>query len=75
MIVYRHYIESSLLGEEPVHEELFDLHTDPAEARNLAADPAHRHHLERLRLAWRREIEAARGPERTVTSLPIRADS
>ncbi|HRE04496.1 MAG TPA: hypothetical protein PKX00_02735, partial [Opitutaceae bacterium] len=37
-------------------EELFDLVTDPDNVRNLAADPAHRSTLERLRAANRAHL-------------------
>jgi len=72
MIAYRHYIESPLHGELPVYEELFDLKTDPSETVNLAGDPGYEAELNRLRQAWREQIEFARGPERTVNSLPVR---
>jgi arylsulfatase A-like enzyme len=72
MIVYRYYIESPLFGEQPVYEELFDLESDPRERTNLSRDPAFREQLERMRQVWLTQIAAARGPQRTVTSLPIR---
>lgn len=38
--------------QSPVVEQLFDLKRDPLELRDLAADPAHRRQLERLRQQW-----------------------
>lgn len=41
-------------------EELYDLDADPAEVRNLAEDPSHRHHLIRMRAAleqWQNDTE------------------
>lgn len=46
-----------MAGSKPA-EELYDLSRDPHEVRNLAADPAHRRTLERMRaehLRWQRE--------------------
>ncbi len=40
---------SSFLAESKPAEELYDLESDPDEFTNLAADPAHRETLERLR--------------------------
>ncbi len=37
--------------EEKPEEELYDLHADPDEVRNLAADPAHRDRVARMRQA------------------------
>ncbi len=72
MIAYRYYLESPLLGEMPVYEELFDLEADPFETANLAGDPRYEAELNRLREAWREQIESARGPNRRVNTLPIR---
>ncbi len=72
MIAYRYYLEASLLGEPPVYEELFDLEKDSYETVNLIDDPRFEAELNRLRKAWREQIEFARGPERTVNTLPIR---
>jgi arylsulfatase A-like enzyme len=44
------------IDQDPVHEELYDLEADPHETRNLAADPAHRATLERLRVRWREYV-------------------
>jgi N-sulfoglucosamine sulfohydrolase len=46
--------------EPPGEERLFDLQVDPFELNNLAADPAHRKTLERMRLAlaeWQSGVE------------------
>ena len=60
-IAYQAWERAHLAGElnevqgrfwtpKPV-EELYDIHADPHEVKNLAADPAHRAELERLRQA------------------------
>lgn len=58
---YARWLSASILGEEPVYEELFDLDRDPDEATNLAADPAHATDLDRLRTEARRLVREARG--------------
>lgn len=59
--VYRHYVESSLAGEEPVFEELFDLQNDPDESHNLVDQPNVARELVRLREAWKAKLTVARG--------------
>ncbi|KAA5538000.1 sulfatase-like hydrolase/transferase [Roseiconus nitratireducens] len=59
--VYRYYVESSLEGEPPVYEELYDIQNDPGELRNLINNPAHSDKLQRLRTAWKQELSEARG--------------
>ena len=56
------YREGKLSGprrffwEEKPAEELYDLHTDPDEVRNLAADPKFKDVLDRMRAALRRHM-------------------
>lgn len=45
--------EQAQFWQPRVAEELYDLETDPDEVRNLAASPAHREILERMRTAQR----------------------
>jgi arylsulfatase A-like enzyme len=41
---------------DPSHEELYDLNTDPAEQKNLALDPAHQQLKEKLRVKMEKLI-------------------
>jgi hypothetical protein len=59
--VYRHYVKSSLAGEEPVYEELYHLKDDPAELKNLIGDDRYAAELSQLRTAWERKLREARG--------------
>lgn len=59
--IYRHYAESSLAGEPPIYEELYDISIDPSETNNLIDVPAHNETLQRLKLAWRTKLAEARG--------------
>ena len=59
--VYRNHAEASLRGEEPIHEELFDLESDPDELNNLIDDPEVKTQLETLRSVWKQQLTAARG--------------
>ncbi len=61
--LYRHFAESSVQGEAPVYEELFNLAEDPWEQTNLIADKRYARQLEKLRNAWKKEIAVARGTQ------------
>lgn len=61
--VYRYYVESSLEGEPPVYEELYDIQNDPGELRNLIFDVSHAETLQRLKVAWNQALTEARGTE------------
>ena len=61
LLVYRHYIESSLNEEPAVFEELFNLKEDPRETTNLIDDPAFAAELQRMREAWWLMLNKARG--------------
>lgn len=58
---YRQLSDSSLEGEQPVYEELYNLKNDPSELINLASKEEHKEILENLRAVWKQEIVAARG--------------
>jgi arylsulfatase A-like enzyme len=59
--IYRQLSDSSLEGEAPVYEELYDLKNDPAELHNLADSKEHSVILKELKTVWKSEITKARG--------------
>ena len=59
--VYRDYIDSSMNGEQPVYEELYNIKNDPNEVTNLINNAAHNSILKELKAAWAVEIKNARG--------------
>lgn len=63
--------QSALLAPDRPREELYDLRVDPYEIHNLAADPAHREALLRMRRALGRWIEATRDTGRTPESAQV----
>ena len=63
IVKYRTYIENPLKGEEPVYEELYNLKRDPDETNNLAMQEEYSAHLIKMRNAWAKKIEFARGNE------------
>jgi len=58
---YRHYAESSLVGEPPIYEELFHLQSDPEELHNVIQEKQHASVLSSLRTAWKEKLKYARG--------------
>ena len=59
--LYRHFAESSLQGEPPVYEELYDLKNDPDELKNVIGDASLSPVLNRLQDAWKTKLTEARG--------------
>ncbi len=59
--IYRDYIESSIKGELPVYEELYNLRNDPSELNNLIHKTAYKGVLKTLQSVWKEKIEFARG--------------
>lgn len=60
--LYNEWLTSTIRGEEPVYEELFDLQNDPHEAVNLASASEHAAVLDILRQECRRLVAVAKGP-------------
>ncbi|MDG1805649.1 sulfatase-like hydrolase/transferase [Flavicella sp.] len=58
---YRQLSDSSLEGEKPVYEELYNLKNDPAELVNLAKNKENKETLKELRKVWKEQITMARG--------------
>ena len=71
-VLYDDWLTSSIRGEQPVYEELFDLQNDPHESVNLVPEAKHAEVLEMLRQECRRMVAVAKGPidERPAT-VPI----
>lgn len=65
MAAYAGWLNSSVLGEEPDYEELFDLKNDPHETTNLADLPEHAHRLAKLRAKCQEMVTTARGDKNT----------
>jgi len=73
---YAASLTASIRGEEPVHEELFYLATDPHETTNLATVPAHRQRLETLRRRCSELVALARGDvDAPPCTLPLSASA
>ncbi|WP_109830861.1 sulfatase-like hydrolase/transferase [Reichenbachiella versicolor] len=58
---YRTLAESSLQGQEPDYEELFNLKEDPEEVTNLVSKKEYETKLKEMRAVWKKELTAARG--------------
>jgi arylsulfatase A-like enzyme len=56
---YRTCLRSTLTGEAPIYEELFDLTADPHETTNVATAPANAERLANMRAALDSELTAA----------------
>lgn len=59
--IYRDLSDSSLEGEKPVYEELYNLKNDPNELNNLVNNSKHQSILDNLRSVWKKELTSARG--------------
>lgn len=69
---YERWLTSSIEGEEPDYEELFDLESDPEETKNLAANPSYSDVLEEMRDQCRRLVREAKGDvEARPLTLPL----
>ena len=74
--LYDEWLSATILGEQPVYEELFDLQKDPHEATNLADVAKHAEVLTILRQECSRMVAAAKGPiDQDPATLPITPDS
>lgn len=71
---YRRWRDSSIEGEAPDHEELFDLLNDPNETTNLADGAEHASVLRALRERCAAMVKEARGPEggpSEIVEMPV----
>ncbi len=60
--LYTQWLTSTIHGEKPVYEELFDIKNDPSESTNLASNPHHLQTLQQMRVQASRLVREARGP-------------
>lgn len=67
--LYTHWLTSSIRGEKPVYEELFNIEDDPEENHNLATDPKHTHTLKNMRSQCARLVREAKGPLNTPADV------
>ena len=63
----------SLTYQRP-YEELYDLHSDPYELRNLVEEPRYNIHLERLRTKLNNWMRKTRDPGKDLRNVPRRSD-
>jgi len=54
-------LTASIRGEEPIHEELYDLANDPHERVNVASQGKHHDRLQQMRLRCRELLIEAKG--------------
>jgi arylsulfatase A-like enzyme len=67
---YQRYLTASILGEEPVYEELFYLTADPGEEHNLAGDDRYADKLTEMRDKCRQMVKQAKGDMGRPLTLP-----
>ncbi|MCC5931422.1 MAG: sulfatase-like hydrolase/transferase [Cyclobacteriaceae bacterium] len=60
-IAYSKFLTSSIEGESPVYEELFDLEIDPQETQNLIFDPEKQEVIKKLRISCQQMVVSAYG--------------
>jgi len=72
---YNECLSSTLDGEPPVYEELFDLQNDPGECYNLAGDRVHSNQLDLLRRRLLKLAKEAKGADGTPPTIPHGRDS
>lgn len=65
---YATWLSATVRGEQPVHEELFQLTADPDETTNLATDPRHAAQLEALRRECQQRVTQLRGDPSVPTA-------
>lgn len=68
---YTRCLTSTLTGEQPVYEELFDLQTDPGETTNLATAPQHRDQIAHLRARLLELAREAKGGSSAPLTIPF----
>jgi arylsulfatase A-like enzyme len=67
---YVECLTSTLNGEQPVYEELFNLADDPRETENLAASSAHKGCLDDMRCRLHRLARQAKGDDSPPLTIP-----
>jgi len=68
---YVECLTSTLHGEEPAYEELFDLREDPMEVRNLATQAAYRARLDTMKKRLQTLAREAKGDDSPPLTLPV----
>lgn len=73
---YATSLTASIMGEQPVHEELFDLKADPLEKNNLTGNSEHQETLNLFRSQCQAHVTLARGDTRIpVSTLSLPSDA
>ncbi|MFD2256733.1 sulfatase-like hydrolase/transferase [Luteolibacter algae] len=70
--LYQTWLTSTILGEEPVYEELYDLEADPNETKNLIGVAEHSEVLDIMRAECKRLVAVAKGPiDVPASTIPL----